>query len=249
MLHRFTPLIAAAALVGTITITASRAEARESINQSRELPPYLQCVPYAREVSGINIYGDAYTWWKQAEGRFKRGNRPKVGAVMAFEPHGNMQLGHVAAVSKIVNSRTILLRHSNWSPINGRRGQIENDVRAVDVSPGNDWSEVRVWYHPIQALGKTAWPIHGFIYSDTAPNFERPSFSAPKPRTQIARAPAANPVSRKPSRAFASAFASLSAKPAQRVASHRAPRPTVQMTRVQHGNVNDRVKAAVSLYD
>lgn len=46
-----------------------------------ELPPYLQCVPYAREVSGIQIYGDAHTWWDQAEGKFKRGKRPKVGAV------------------------------------------------------------------------------------------------------------------------------------------------------------------------
>ena len=31
--------------------------------------PYLQCVPYARQVSGIQIYGDAWTWWDQAEGR------------------------------------------------------------------------------------------------------------------------------------------------------------------------------------
>ena len=30
--------------------------------------PYLQCVPYARQVSGIRIFGDAHTWWDQAEG-------------------------------------------------------------------------------------------------------------------------------------------------------------------------------------
>jgi hypothetical protein len=34
-----------------------------------ELPAYLQCVPYARQVSGIQIYGDAWTWWDQAAGR------------------------------------------------------------------------------------------------------------------------------------------------------------------------------------
>lgn len=85
---------------------------------------------------------------------------------MTFQPYRNMQLGHVAAVSRIVDSRTVLLRHSNWSPINGRRGQIEDNVRAVDVSPENDWSMVRVWYAPIQGMGTTAWPVRGFIYGD-----------------------------------------------------------------------------------
>lgn len=128
------------------------------------LPPYLQCVPYARQVTGIHIFGDAHTWWDQAAGRYARGLQPRVGAVMAFKPHGNSSLGHVAAVSRIIDSRTILIRHANWSPINGRRGQIEDNVRAVDVSPDNDWSEVRVWYAPIQSLGGAHWPIQGFIY-------------------------------------------------------------------------------------
>ncbi len=127
--------------------------------------PYIQCVPYARKVSGIQLYGDAHTWWDQAAGRYARGTRPKVGAVMAFRPYGAMQLGHVAAVSRIVDSRTILLRHANWSPIDGRRGQPEDNVRAVDVSPDNDWSEVRVWYAPLGGLGTTHWPVEGFIYN------------------------------------------------------------------------------------
>lgn len=128
------------------------------------LPPYLQCVPYARQLTGIQIRGDAWTWWEQAEGRYARGFVPKVGAVMALKPHGNSRLGHVAAVSKIVDSRTILIRHSNWSPINGRRGQIEDNVKVVDVSEANDWSAVRIWYAPIQALGGSHWPVSGFIY-------------------------------------------------------------------------------------
>jgi hypothetical protein len=57
-----------------------------------------------------------------------------VGAVMSFHAHGAMRLGHVAMVSRIIDSRTVLLRHANWSPINGMRGQPEDDVRAVDVS-------------------------------------------------------------------------------------------------------------------
>ncbi len=134
-----------------------------------ELPPYLQCVPYARSVTGIRIFGDAHTWWGQAEGRYARGFRPKVGAVMALRPSGGSTLGHVAAVSRIIDSRTILIRHANWSLINGRRGQIEDNVKVVDVSPDNDWSSVRVWYAPLQALGGSHWPVQGFIYP-VAPN-------------------------------------------------------------------------------
>lgn len=127
--------------------------------------PYIQCVPYARQVSGIQLFGDAHTWWDQAAGRYARGTRPKVGAVIAFRPYGAMKLGHVAAVSRIIDSRTVLLRHANWSPIDGRRGQMEDNVRAVDVSPDNDWSEVRVWYAPLGGLGTTHWPVEGFIYN------------------------------------------------------------------------------------
>ncbi len=124
----------------------------------------LQCVPFARAVSGINIFGDAHLWWGRAEGRYQRGNRPAVGAVMSFPAHGSMRLGHVAAVSRIIDSRTVLISHSNWSPINGRRGQIERNVRAIDVSDNNDWSKVRVWYGPTQSLGTTHFPLNGFIY-------------------------------------------------------------------------------------
>ena len=122
---------------------------------------YLQCVPYARKLTGIGIYGDAHTWWGQAKGRYARGSAPRVGAVMNFRPHGNSPLGHVAAVSRIVDERTILIRHANWSV----KGEIEDNVRAVDVSPQNDWSEVRVWYGPGQRLGATHWPLYGFIYN------------------------------------------------------------------------------------
>jgi surface antigen len=168
-----------------------------------EAQVYLQCVPYAREVSGIRIYGDAWTWWNQAEGRYARGHTPRAGAVMAFEPYGKMTLGHVAAISRVIDSRTVLLRHANWSPIDGRRGHIENGVRAVDVSPDNDWSVVRVWYAPIQGLGTTAWPVSGFIYPDRDA----------RPSIQYARVELDQPVVRQvaPSRAFLKAFASFDA--------------------------------------
>lgn len=145
----------------------------ENVGDRPDDPPYLQCVPYARDVSGIRIFGDAHTWWDQAAGKYARGTRPKVGAVMSFRPYGNMRLGHVAAVSRVIDQRTVLLRHSNWSPIGGRRGQIENDVRAIDVSEAGDWSAVRVWFAPIQGLGTTHWPLNGFIYPDKAKGDDR----------------------------------------------------------------------------
>jgi surface antigen len=153
-------------------------DGRISGGGSAALPPYLQCVPYARRVSGVQIFGDAHTWWTQAADRYERGYTPRVGAVMTFKPHGNMRLGHVAAVSRIIDARTVLLRHSNWSPINGRRGQIEDNVRATDVSENNDWSEVRVWFDPIQALGGTHWPVQGFIYNRPARRLDEGSVLA-----------------------------------------------------------------------
>jgi hypothetical protein len=127
---------------------------------------------------------------------------------MAFQPYGNMTLGHVAAISRVIDSRTVLLRHANWSPIDGRRGHIENDVRAVDVSPENDWSQVRVWYAPIQNLGTTAWPVAGFIYPSRD---MRPVFQLAKADSRVA-----------PSRAFLKAFASFEGSaPTQLVAQQK----------------------------
>ena len=101
---------------------------------------FWQCAPFAREVSGIEIRGNADTWWGQAARRYDRGSSPRVGAVVAFAATSRMRVGHVAMVSKIVGAREVLLTHANWS----RRGGIETDVRAVDVSSAGDWSEVKV---------------------------------------------------------------------------------------------------------
>lgn len=131
---------------------------------------YLQCVPFARELSGVQIYGDAHSWWRQARFAYERGDIPQVGAVLSLKSHGNMKLGHVAVVSHIIDDRNILLDHANWSPINGRRGQIERNVAAVDVSKRGDWSKVKIWYAPIGALGKTAYPVNGFIYPNSKPS-------------------------------------------------------------------------------
>ena len=120
---------------------------------------YLQCVPFARELSGIQIYGDAHSWWDQAAGKYQRGTMPVEGAVLSLPSHGAMQLGHVAVVRDIVDDRNILISHANWSPINGKRGQIERRVAAQDVSARNDWSLIRIWYAPIENLGTTVSSI------------------------------------------------------------------------------------------
>ena len=126
---------------------------------------FWQCAPFAREVSGIAIRGDAGTWWGQAAGRYERGSVPRVGAVVAFAPTSRMRVGHVAMVSRIVSGREVLLTHANWS----RRGGIETDVRAIDVSVAGDWSQVKVWYAPQHGLGTSSYPVNGFIYADRAP--------------------------------------------------------------------------------
>jgi len=126
---------------------------------------FWQCAPYAREVSGIQIRGNANTWWGQAAGRYERGRTPKAGSVLAFEATRRMRVGHVAMVSKVVGDREVLLTHANWS----RRGGIERDVRAIDVSAAGDWSQVKVWYGPQGGLGTSSYPTNGFIYAGAAP--------------------------------------------------------------------------------
>ncbi len=165
---------------------------------------HWECVPFAREVSGIQIFGNAHTWWAQAAGKYDRGRTPKIGSVLAFKPHGSMRLGHVAAVTHIVDDRTVKLTHANWSLINGRRGQVERNVTAIDVSEAGDWSRVKVWYAPLRDIGTTAWPTHGFIYPGAAPDNFRPSFGQDPVRMAFAgnkspsKPSAAKPVDVKP---------------------------------------------------
>jgi surface antigen len=129
---------------------------------------YWQCVPFARLVSGIQIFGDAWTWWNQAAGKYQTGYVPKAGAVLCFKPSGRMRLGHVAVVSQVLTDRIIQITHANWSLIDGDRGKVEQNVTVVDVSPNGDWSQVKVWNDPTHNLGTTVYPTYGFIYQDAA---------------------------------------------------------------------------------
>ncbi|HWU13509.1 MAG TPA: CHAP domain-containing protein [Caulobacter sp.] len=146
--------LAAAAMISLVPMSGAVADG------------YWQCVPFARLMSGIQIFGDARTWWSQAVGKYDTGFVPRAGAVLCFKPTARMNLGHVAFVSQVLTDRVIQVTHANWSIIDGGRGQIEKDVTVVDVSPAGDWSQVKVWYDPIRDLGSTVYPTHGFIYQN-----------------------------------------------------------------------------------
>ena len=149
---------------------------------------FWQCAPYAREISGVQIFGNAHTWWAQAAGKYERGHTPKAGAVLSIASTARMKLGHVAMVSKVVSDREVLLTHANWS----RRGGIERDVRAVDVSSRGDWSEVRVWFGPVGGLGTSSYRANGFIYGGNAPQSDVGADDAVAPVTMASATAAAN---------------------------------------------------------
>ena len=117
------------------------------------------CVPYAREVSGIDVPGNARDWWRNAAGIYARGEVPQVGAVLAFPGIPRMPLGHVAVVARVINPREIEVNQANW----GNGGRITHDVAVVDVSEDNDWSDVRVEIGSGPKFG-AVYPTYGFIY-------------------------------------------------------------------------------------
>jgi len=126
----------------------------------------IQCVPYARQISGIDLQGDAWQWWNAAAGRYDRGRTPQTDAVMVFGRQGSMRYGHVSVVSKVVNSRMVLVDHANWAPVRSSgRGAITKMVPVIDVSPKNDWTRVRVWYEPSSTFGSKIYRADGFVYN------------------------------------------------------------------------------------
>lgn len=118
----------------------------------------IQCVAFAKQDAGIIISGNARDWWSRAEGIYERGSRPEPGSVLSFRSIGRMPLGHVAVVSGVQDSRTILIDQSHWNS----RG-ITRDIEVKDVSENNDWTAVRVQLRHGGEFG-SIYPTHGFIY-------------------------------------------------------------------------------------
>ncbi len=122
--------------------------------------PISECVPYARKLSGVQIWGDAVTWWHQAEGRYVRSGQPAEGSVMVMKGYNDDKRGHVAVVSAIVSERLIRVDHANWM----KAGETSINVPVYDVSAANDWSEVRVWHVPGHHWGGRVYNTQGFIH-------------------------------------------------------------------------------------
>jgi hypothetical protein len=135
---------------------------------------FLQCVPFARVISGVDIWGDAYTWWDQAQGRYPRSSRPSEGAVLVLKGWNDEKRGHVAVVKALLSNRVIRVDHANW--LGGE--EVTLDVPVIDVSPYNDWSEVRVWHVPGMYWGGRTYAARGFIYP-IGPPPPRPQPAAP----------------------------------------------------------------------
>ncbi|UWQ82064.1 CHAP domain-containing protein [Leisingera caerulea] len=143
--------------VGRAEVDIQRLDfAVQEVQSLRSKGKRVWCVPFARNASGIEIYGNAKTWWSQAKGQFSRGKEPQPGAVMAFQATRSNPLGHVAVVSKVENPRRIEVNHANW-----HRNKVSLGMAVIDVSAANDWSAVRLESNP-GAFGRV-YPIVGFI--------------------------------------------------------------------------------------
>ncbi|TDP46864.1 CHAP domain-containing protein [Zavarzinia compransoris] len=156
----------------------------------------IECVPYARQVSGVAIMGDAWTWWGQARGAgYRTGGKPQAGSVMVFKRANGMRRGHVAVVREVVNAREVVIDHANWATRrSGRKGKIDRGVSVIDVSPRNDWSMVRVWYPLIDDYGTSAYPLYGFIYGgrgDADIEMAAAAMTVPAERPEVGTRPAA----------------------------------------------------------
>ncbi len=124
----------------------------------------ISCVPYARSVTGMGIKGNAKDWWDNASGLYARGSLPESGAVMSFRGTRSMYLGHVAVVTRVLDSRTVEIDHANWRGPGATKGGVFKNIPVVDVSPNNDWTQVRVGLGHSGEYGGTVYPTNGFIY-------------------------------------------------------------------------------------
>jgi hypothetical protein len=127
------------------------------------VPDIEQCVPYAREVSGIDLYGNAYSWWDKAEPHYRRGHRPEAGAVLVLKRTSRMRSGHVAVVKNIIGPREITVTHSNWGDNSRSRHIVYDSMLVRDVSEAGDWSQVTFWNDSKGVMG-FPYETNGFIY-------------------------------------------------------------------------------------
>ena len=132
-----------------------------SMSQSWNADKNEQCVPFARRRSGIEIRGNAHTWWDQCSPD-QRSAKPYEGAVMVLSKTNRLRFGHLAVVKDIVNSREINVTHTNWGNNPKKRRVVYESMRVKDVSPNNDWSSAKFWNKYSRAYG-SPYKVSGFI--------------------------------------------------------------------------------------
>ena len=145
----------------------------ETADGSQAAP--LDCAPFARALSGIQLSGAAADWWAQATGRYERTARPVVGGVLVLRRSGRLPDGHVAVVSQVMGQRTILVTQANWV-----HHRVAQDQPVIDVSAANDWTVVRVWWPPAGDMGVTEYAAFGFIRGDRAATHEQIAAAVPR---------------------------------------------------------------------
>lgn len=121
-------------------------------------PVALECAPFARALSGVQLRGDAADWWDAAQGQYARAQIPETGGVLVFARSARLAQGHVAVVSRVKSDREILVTQANWE-----RGRVTADQPVLDISPDNTWTMVRVWWPGTRQMGSAPYPTHGFI--------------------------------------------------------------------------------------
>ncbi len=137
--------------------TPARASAHHG-HRAHRYARVIQCVAFAKWDTGLQLSGNARDWWGRAAGVYARGHRPEMGSVLSFTANARMPLGHVAVVSGMLDSRTILIDQSHWASAG-----ISRDIEVKDVSENNDWTAVRVQLGHGAGFG-SIYPTHGFIY-------------------------------------------------------------------------------------
>jgi hypothetical protein len=129
----------------------------------------LECVPYARARSGVRLFGNAGQWWVSANGHYARGHMPLLGSVIVLTGYAGPGRGHLGVVSALVSDREIRVDHANWLG----NGSIILADPFVDVSPDNDWTEVRVWNPLSGTWGLKTYLVAGFIGPSRTPRSDR----------------------------------------------------------------------------
>lgn len=125
-------------------------------------------VAYARSVTGMAIPGEAWSWWDGSNGRYPRGNVPVTGAVLVFRQQQKLPAGHLAVVTKVLSEREIRISHADWASTWATRGRITGNVPVLDVSPGNDWTKLRLWYGNSGTVDRV-YEAYGFVYGGNRP--------------------------------------------------------------------------------